>query len=163
FKKKVTFGKHVLFLRGGYLLKRNLEKLSLGSLRYDFTEGMIPPQSASNNPLALTQTLEIKDYQEIPIVHIVIAVSKKDLIERKKELMRKSGLLRGGALLLCLPIGYLLSLSVSRPVAHLRNAAQEMSAGKLDVRVEEEGSGEIAELMHAFNRMVEQLEENQKK
>jgi two-component system nitrogen regulation sensor histidine kinase NtrY len=167
-KRRVTFGKHMLYLRGGYLLKDSFEKISpaSGGIRYEFVEvspGSTLVEETTSSSSEWTRSLLFRDFQDKPVVKIVVAISKKEWIEQKRELLSKSFLFIGGALLLCLPTGYLLSLSISRPVRNLRNAAQKMTAGDLAVRVQEEGSGEIGELMAAFNRMAEQLQENQKK
>ncbi len=45
-----------------------------------------------------------------------------------------------------------------RPVAALTTGAREMSAGRLDVRVPEEGVTELCELAKAFNHMAQELE-----
>jgi two-component system, NtrC family, nitrogen regulation sensor histidine kinase NtrY len=51
-----------------------------------------------------------------------------------------------------------LSKLVTRPVAALAEATQEISRGRLDYRVEVHGADEIGDLVHSFNRMAEELE-----
>src|SRR5712692_2577910 len=51
-----------------------------------------------------------------------------------------------------------LSKLVTRPVAALAEATQEMSRGRLDYRVEVSAADEIGDLVRSFNRMAEELE-----
>ena len=51
-----------------------------------------------------------------------------------------------------------LSKLVTRPVAALAEATQEISRGRLDYRVEVSAADEIGDLVNSFNRMAEELE-----
>ena len=51
-----------------------------------------------------------------------------------------------------------LSKLVTRPVAALAEAMQEISRGRLDYRVEVRAADEIGDLVRSFNRMAEELE-----
>ena len=51
-----------------------------------------------------------------------------------------------------------LSKLVTRPVAALAEATQEISRGRLDYRVEVSAADEIGDLVRSFNRMAEELE-----
>ncbi len=51
-----------------------------------------------------------------------------------------------------------LSKLVTRPVAALAEATQEISRGRLDYRVEIHAADEIGDLVQSFNRMAEELE-----
>jgi two-component system, NtrC family, nitrogen regulation sensor histidine kinase NtrY len=51
-----------------------------------------------------------------------------------------------------------LSKLVTRPVAALAEATQEISRGRLDYRVEIHAADEIGDLVRSFNRMAEELE-----
>jgi two-component system nitrogen regulation sensor histidine kinase NtrY len=51
-----------------------------------------------------------------------------------------------------------LSKQITRPVEALADAMDEIAAGKLDKRVAVESSGEMDELMRAFNHMAQDLE-----
>jgi two-component system, NtrC family, nitrogen regulation sensor histidine kinase NtrY len=51
-----------------------------------------------------------------------------------------------------------LSKLVTRPVAALAEATQEISRGRLDYRVEVSAADEIGDLVKSFNRMAEELE-----
>src|SRR5437879_13566867 len=51
-----------------------------------------------------------------------------------------------------------LSKLVTRPVAALAEATQEISRGRLDYRVEVSAADEIGDLVRSFNRMAAELE-----
>src|SRR6185436_10771145 len=52
---------------------------------------------------------------------------------------------------------------ISRPVRQLTQGLERVAAGELGTRVPEEGSGEIAAAMQAFNRMATQLQHAQER
>ena len=55
-----------------------------------------------------------------------------------------------------------LSKLVTRPVAALAEAMQELSRGRLDYRVAVRGADEIGDLVNSFNRMAAELESNRR-
>ena len=55
-----------------------------------------------------------------------------------------------------------LSKLVTRPVAALAEATQEISRGRLDYRVDIHGADEIGDLVRSFNRMAEELESSRR-
>lgn len=60
--------------------------------------------------------------------------------------------------LLLIAIAVRLAVSVTRPIRHLSNAAEQVSAGDIDVRIEEaRGSHEVKQLTRAFNQMTHHL------
>lgn len=77
----------------------------------------------------------------------------------------------GGALLLIAGSLWLAALAalvflaarISRPVRQLTQGLERVAAGELGARVPEEGSGEIAASMQAFNRMASQLQQAQER
>ena len=54
-------------------------------------------------------------------------------------------------------IGFRLAKQVTEPIQRLARATAEVSAGNLDVRIEQRGDDEIGHLVHAFNRMATDL------
>lgn len=165
-RKKATFGKHVVILEGGYFLKQELEKIPLHgiSLKIEEAAGQPFPLEILPSDIATrSRTMILNDFQNHPLLRITVSTSMKGLLDERNLLLRNLAWFILGTLTVCVITGYLLSLSVSRPVSILKNAALEMSAGNLQTRVDVEGSGEIASLMQAFNEMAGQLEEKQKK
>ncbi len=165
-RKKVSFGQRGLILRGSYFVKARLERLKLAGIQTEIIEGTDTLDASSqtvSDPATISRTIRLDDYLGHPAVLIRVSVSQRELLEQKRDLIRNAITLMAATFAVCLFTGYLLSLWISRPLTHLRDAALQMSQGDLDVRVEETGSGEIASLMEAFNRMAEQLTENQRK
>ena len=164
-KKQLRFGQHLLFLRGGYFLEDKIGRLSLSDLQLTYAEGN-PPETSSNiqnEPMFLKETIHFKDFYGKPLAILTVSASQQKLLEQKEEIFKNSLYLLGASLFFCLLIGWLISISISRPLHHLTAAAQEMSSGNFDVRVEEQGGGEIGNLIQAFNTMTEQLEKNRQK
>ncbi len=64
----------------------------------------------------------------------------------------------GLALLAGLLIGAVLSGAIARPLARLERGAEEIAAGRYDVRIPEEGGRETAQLARRFNEMAAALE-----
>jgi two-component system, NtrC family, nitrogen regulation sensor histidine kinase NtrY len=164
-KKQLRFGKHLLFLRGGYFLKDKIGRLTLSGLQLTYAEGN-PSAAASNiqnEPMFLKETIHFKDFYGKPLAILTVSASQEKLLGQKEEILKNSLYLLVASLFFCLLIGWLISLSISRPLHHLTAAAQEMSSGNFDVRVEKRGTGEIGKLIQAFNTMTEQLEINRQK
>ena len=61
------------------------------------------------------------------------------------------------SILLALPISYWISRLSARPIQEMLEATQAISRGDYMVRVSEEGSGDLAELLHSFNQMTNEL------
>jgi signal transduction histidine kinase len=82
------------------------------------------------------------------------------------ELSRQAFVSRLLATLAVFALGILVSLylswSFSRPLQGLAQAARQVAAGDLSVKVPTDGGGEIGILMHTFNEMVEKLRENRR-
>jgi signal transduction histidine kinase len=68
----------------------------------------------------------------------------------------------GVSALLVLLFGAYLVRSIARPVREVAGAASRIAAGDLEIRLEEEGPGEIRELEQAFNSMAESLGQNKR-
>lgn len=67
-------------------------------------------------------------------------------------------------LLICLPfglcIGFLVSRYITRPLASIVEVAQRVETGDFSVRAVAEGAhGELGEVVHTFNKMVDSLQE----
>lgn len=60
------------------------------------------------------------------------------------------------------PLVFAVSRRILRPVTALTDAARRMQAGELDVRVDDHGSDEVADLARAFNRMAARLAETER-
>ncbi len=68
----------------------------------------------------------------------------------------------GVAGILAIVLGYFASRSVTRKIGTLVDTARQVSTGHLDARAAVRGKDEIAELGHAFNTMLDDLDETRK-
>ena len=160
-RQPLRFGKYLLYLRGGYVLRNRIHQASFSGLQLSYQEES--PTTSRPETSALQQTIEYKDYLGKPVAFLTVSVSQQELLKQKEEILRNSLYLLIGSLLFCLLIGWLLSLSISSPLNRLTKAAQTMSSGNFNVRVQRGGDKETGKLIDAFNAMTEQLEENRKK
>jgi two-component system, NtrC family, nitrogen regulation sensor histidine kinase NtrY len=88
-------------------------------------------------------------------------------LSRQRKLVRRTymGLLLLLTVLVLFATTWLalfLSKLVTRPVAALAEATQEISRGRLDYRVEVHAADEIGDLVRSFNRMAEELESSRR-
>lgn len=67
------------------------------------------------------------------------------------------------AIAAALAIGYYLTISISRPIAKLNEAAAEIGKGNLGTKIDVSGSDEVGNLSATFNGMVGRLKESKKK
>jgi signal transduction histidine kinase len=64
--------------------------------------------------------------------------------------------------IIAVPLVFAVSRRILRPVTALTDAAHRMQAGALDVRVDDRGRDEVADLARAFNRMAARLAETER-
>lgn len=160
-KMEARFGQRSVFLRGGYFIQSELQKLPLPGLIVEERNPTGQPFSATGGTDQTTRSTVLSDFADQPIVRVTLRVSNQDFLQQRARILQSSIWLIGIAFGTCLLSGYVLSFWISRPVARLRDAAEELSGGDLSVRVEEGSSGEIADLLRSFNNMAEQLQEKQ--
>lgn len=86
----------------------------------------------------------------------------KGVIARREEFVRLNvwffALLLGATILVAAGVGFVLARGVSGRVRRVADAAQQVAAGDLEVRVPEQGRDEIGDLAVAFNRMLREVE-----
>ena len=61
------------------------------------------------------------------------------------------------SILLAIPISSFISRVSAKPIQDMVEATKSISRGDYTVRVQEGGSGDIAELLRSFNRMTAEL------
>ncbi|WP_285906578.1 bifunctional diguanylate cyclase/phosphodiesterase [Pseudodesulfovibrio pelocollis] len=62
-------------------------------------------------------------------------------------------------LLMALPLGYFLGLSISRPITSLMDRMRDADGGDTSVRADENARGELGEMSRHFNRYMARLED----
>jgi two-component system nitrogen regulation sensor histidine kinase NtrY len=94
---------------------------------------------------------------DAPAAHIAVSVASAGLARaRATVLLAFLGALAAGTAAAALA-GRALASRVTRPVEALRDAAARVAAGELGAKVEVRASGEVADLVRAFNEMTAQL------
>jgi hypothetical protein len=181
------FQKHATALQNGFafaLLKGNAEASFHAPAAWDLIRSKSTPNQLSGpspTPFAWEQTEYIFGTAAVgddglilvamPLPQKFSAMVKQLEASQKRyfELYRQKRLVRRTymSLLLLLTVLVLftttwlalfLSKLVTRPVAALAEATQEISRGRLDYRVEVNAADEMGDLVRSFNRMAEELE-----
>ena len=62
---------------------------------------------------------------------------------------------------LSLIAGIILSSQITQPIARLRNTIRKVTRSHYTIRAPETGSREVRELIHSFNRLIEELEDQE--
>jgi nitrogen fixation/metabolism regulation signal transduction histidine kinase len=78
-------------------------------------------------------------------------------VELKRRIGASALLAGGGGIMLAILLGSWAAARVTRPVEELARAAQNVTAGEWDTRVEVHGGDEITQLAESFNRMTAEL------
>ena len=86
---------------------------------------------------------------------IVAKIDRAEALAAVQALAWQIGLWGGGLLLLTVGIALLFTRSFTRPIFALREAAQRVTAGDLEVQVPVQSRDEVGQLTRAFNTMVE--------
>ena len=106
-------------------------------------------------PLLAREALFLQAYREYQEVHNL-----------KEYFVSGSGSFLMLLSILIMVIAYLISLylsgNITRPVLELSGAARQLAKGNYTVSIERRSNDELGELVDAFNRMVLQLDENNK-
>ena len=88
---------------------------------------------------------------------LLVGNSRRSYIELKRRIRASSLLVGGGGIFLAILLSSWAAAKVTRPVEQLARAAQDVTAGQWDTRVEVHGSDEVAQLAESFNRMTAEL------
>jgi two-component system, NtrC family, nitrogen regulation sensor histidine kinase NtrY len=92
-----------------------------------------------------------------PVGRVDLEYSRAALLEAERGIIRTFGTLAAVGIALALLLGIGLARRITRPVEALTLAAREVASGRLDLTVQERASGEVGELVSAFNRMTADL------
>jgi signal transduction histidine kinase len=94
---------------------------------------------------------------DAPAAHIAVSLASEGLARaRATVLLAFLGALAAGTVAAALA-GRAVASRVTRPLEALRDGAQRVAAGELGTRVEARASGEVGDLVRAFNEMTAEL------
>ncbi len=96
--------------------------------------------------------------KERPLLGILlIGQSRRSYAELKSRIGASALLVGGGGIVLAILFSSWAAARVTRPVEQLAHAAQDVTAGNWNARVEVQGDDEVSQLAQAFNRMTAEL------
>ena len=130
------------------------------------TEYILGTSAAGNDGLILV-AMPLPDKFSAAVKQLESSQNRYFDLSRQRRLLRRTYM----SLLLLLTVLVLFSTTwlalflsklVTRPVAALAEATQEISRGRLDYRVEVNAADEIGDLVRSFNRMAEELESSRR-
>jgi len=93
-----------------------------------------------------------------PAVRIALKLSRAPVIHTETVLVRAFIALIAFGLALAAVLGFLFARFITRPIDAVAEAATKIAAGAFDLKVPESSSGEVGELVRAFNRMTAELQ-----
>ncbi len=134
-----------------------------GSVRMVLTgpDGALPPDAPSGREPRDVQRFTHADGS--PAALLRAAVDDRDLVERQRELTRTFLWIGAAALAASLLIGVALSLSVTRPLSTLEDAANRVGGGDLESTLGARASVEVGSAFRAFDKMTRDLRRTQEK
>lgn len=116
-----------------------------------FMVAALPPRGPLNSPRLLGRPF-----------YVVVAVPERHLTAAWLELLPRLGLAGALSFVVSTVIALLLSRSISRPLARITRAAEEIAHGHYDQHIPVNGRDEVARLAAAFNTMARAVGQSQK-
>jgi signal transduction histidine kinase len=93
-----------------------------------------------------------------PRYRVALAVPYQDLASAWRELSLGLGAAAGIAIAVAAVAAWCLAQSIARPLRRITQAAESIAAGQLRQTIALNGSDEVVQLGHAFNRMSEEVD-----
>ncbi|MFK7987094.1 MAG: ATP-binding protein [Sandaracinaceae bacterium] len=116
------------------------------------------PEGAAPRPVHV-----FEDSQGAPAARLIAVVDDGPLQARMREFDRTLWLAIGGSLVLALILGLALALGMARPLTELEGAADRVGAGDMNTMITINSGGEVGKALGAFNQMVKNLNDAQRK
>jgi signal transduction histidine kinase len=88
---------------------------------------------------------------------LLVGNSRRSYVDLKRRIRASALLAGGGGVILAILLSSWAAARMTRPVVELARAAQEVTAGNWDTRVDVSGSDEVGQLADSFNRMTTEL------
>jgi signal transduction histidine kinase len=88
---------------------------------------------------------------------LIVAVSRAGMVQAQQHIRATAYGIAAGGILLAIVFSLWIAARVSRPIEQLASAAEEVAAGRWDVRVPQRGRDEVSVLARSFNHMTEEL------
>jgi two-component system, NtrC family, nitrogen regulation sensor histidine kinase NtrY len=153
--RPVDYGDRRLWLVGGVLLDAKVAsslsefvdaRIELWSQERLIAESGVAAAPVVTKPLSLSPAVDAK-----------VVFSRAELVRASRTVSRAFLALIAIGLTAVVLAAFFLSRRVTRPVEELTGAARKIASGELEAKVSAKASGEIRELVDAFNRMTDDL------
>jgi nitrogen fixation/metabolism regulation signal transduction histidine kinase len=153
--RRVDYGALRIWVVGGTLLDPALAAhlASVTGARVELLVGdEVLTASGEARPPVVSKVLPLE-----PAARLRLSFSGAALTEAEHGVVRAFETLVAIGFGLAVLLGLVVARRVTRPVEALTSATRELARGKLDVQVQERATGEVGELVAAFNRMTTDL------
>jgi HD-GYP domain-containing protein (c-di-GMP phosphodiesterase class II) len=108
----------------------------------------------------LLVTLEVREGEDVGLMGLALPES---FIAQTSQITRDNTyLLIGTGLFLAIVVGVVVAGRITRPIQDLKQAAQRVAQGDLEIKVRPRGQDEVGILSNSFNLMVDSLNKSQK-
>jgi signal transduction histidine kinase len=108
-------------------------------------------------PRARVRSIPVGAPGSAPLAHVEVTVPATGLEKAQETVAAVFLAILGASIVAALLIGHLAARLITRPLDALRGGAARLAAGDLDVRVRARATGEIGDLVVAFNAMTADL------
>jgi nitrogen fixation/metabolism regulation signal transduction histidine kinase len=156
--RSFDYGELRIWVVGGRTLDSKLaEQLSQmtgpgAEVEISTAEGKVAAAGAAEPP-SLETAIELP-----PVGRVVLKLSRAPVLNTQAVLVRAFVALAALGLALAAVLGVLVARFITRPIDAVTEAARKIAAGAFDLKVPESSSGEVGELVRAFNRMTSELQ-----
>lgn len=130
-----------------------LARQAEGSFRREFNDTNIPYNE-------LLAPLEVRAGEDIGLMGVALPVSF--LTESVQITRGNTVILMVAALLLVVIVGTVVAGRITGPIRDLKDAAQRVAGGNLQIKVRRRGSDEVGVLTQSFNKMVDSLNQSKR-
>ena len=157
------------------LLYRNVEGQLLGAKAGDLAlmrplidaaarnGGNITARVGSGAEAETIHALPLNGYENNLAAVLLIASSRRVLVEMEASLLRIGIQVAAGGILIGMALAWWATARVTRPVRRLAESAGKVAAGNWGATVEAASNDEIGQLARAFNRMTHELVEQRER
>ena len=151
-------GEFLLFAPAQESLRLSSNRLlELMTVIYSADTSTLPPGVLEEQVSALLVAPQAERIVPGPSFRPLVAVPKAEITSAWWDVMPQLAIAGGIALLASAVVAVIVSRSISRPLARITQAAQEMALGHYDQELDLQGEDEVGRLAQAFNAMTRQV------
>jgi two-component system, NtrC family, nitrogen regulation sensor histidine kinase NtrY len=150
------YGEQRIWVVGGRILDSQfadqLSRMTGARVEISDADGQVAA-AGKEEPSPVETTLALE-----PAARIALKLSRAPVINTERVLLGTLIALIAFGLALAALLGILVARFITRPIDAVAEAATKIAAGAFDLKVPESSSGEVGELVRAFNRMTAELQ-----